>query len=123
MRGRLKFLSLSSALIVVFASIAVVYRLIPLQAEALIGVISITVIGAVIARRPTTEPRATAKRSAVGIWKLIWPPLMGAIVAIFGVWSDGWKLGDTIGAIVGFLLLTAYVSVFWKRAGRASRRE
>jgi hypothetical protein len=48
---------------------------------------------------------------------------MGAIVAIFGVWSDGWKLGDTIGAIVGFLLLTAYVSVFWKRAGRASRRE
>jgi len=112
MRSRLKLTVLFTALIVTAASMGVVHKLIPLQGAVLISIMAIVVIAAVVSRRPMTGPQVPPTRKAGGVLRLIWPLLLGAAVAIFGVWREGWKLGDTIGAIVCFLLLAAYLLVY-----------
>lgn len=102
------------------SSMAVVYKLIPVQAAALISVMIVVVIAAIVSRRPTAVSEAPPKQKAGAVWGLILPLLVGASVAIFGAWREGWKLGDTIGAIVCFLLLAGYMLVYRKQRGGGS---
>jgi hypothetical protein len=114
MRNRFKLIVLFTTLIVIGTSMAVVCKLIPVQAAALISIITVVVIGAVVSRR-SIGLRVSSKKKAVSVWGLVWPLLLGAAVAIVGVWREGWKLGDTIGATVCFLLLAAYLLVYRKQ--------
>jgi len=120
MRSQLKFITLCGALIVMASSMAVVYKLIPVQAAALISVMIVVVIAAIVSRGPTAASGAPPKQKAGRVWGLILPLLLGASVGMFGAWREGWKLGDTIGAIVCFLLLAGYLSVYRKQRGRVS---
>lgn len=103
-----------SALIVMGASMAVVYKLVPVQAVTVISVIIIILIAAVY-RRPSAGIEKPPKQKASGILWLILPLVLGASVAIFGAWHEGWKTGDSIGAVVCFLLLAGYLSVYRKQ--------
>src|SRR5579862_8215683 len=100
MRSQLKLVTLCSALIVMATSMAVVYKLIPVQAAALISVMTVVVIADIVSRRPKVVSEAHPNQKVGRVWGLIGPLLLGATVAIFGAWREGWKLGDTIGAIV-----------------------
>ncbi len=123
MRSTLTIVTLISALLVMAASMAVVYKLIPVQAAALISIIAVVIIGASISRRPKTAFQAPPEREIIGVLRLIWPLLLGAVVGIFGVWSNGWRIGDSIGVVVCFLLLAAYVLAFRRRGtDRSSHR-
>lgn len=117
-------LSLISALLVMGASMAAVYKLIPVQAAALISVIGAVLVGLAISRRAATTSQAPPERKVLGVLRLVWPLLLGAVVGIFGAWSNGWKIGDSIGAVVCFLLLAAYLLAFRRRgADGSSHRE
>jgi uncharacterized membrane protein len=123
MRSRLTVVALMSTLLIMAASMAVVYKLIPLQAAGLISIIGMVIIAVVVSRcRPGAVQESSAERKTAGVLPTIWPLLLGAVAGIFGVWKNGWRIGDTIGAVVCFLLLTGYILVFRKRGAGSSHR-
>jgi O-antigen/teichoic acid export membrane protein len=105
----------AAVLLIAGLSMAVVYKIIPVQAAALISVIGLVTLTIAAARRPQDVSQAPSQSEPVAVLRVIWPLLLGAIVGIIGVWSNGWRVGDSIGAVVCFLLLTAYLVAFRKQ--------
>jgi hypothetical protein len=119
MRSRLKLVTLLATLTIAAAALGAAFKLVSVGVVILVSIVNGIAIASVVRRKPSPDSEAPARRKTMPI---VWPLalLLGAALEISDARREGWKIGDTIGVIVCFLLLAAFLLAYRKQRADGS---